>query len=133
MTPIEDFMARYFRERTELIAVEIERRLPYRRKYFTEECSWESRRGAVEASRAEQILAVSQHAEEALVVTSGDTVKIPSGETTKEVPFQRRYRLRPSGETWLIHKVEVMCLACKGTGKTPAGHTCPLCKGHLWK
>jgi hypothetical protein len=67
MTPTK-FMAEYFRDRTELILTEIERRSPHRQKYFTSDCRWDSRRGTVESSQAERILDVSEAGDEVLVV-----------------------------------------------------------------
>lgn len=127
MTPIK-FMAQYFRDRTELIIAEIERRSPHRRQYFATNCTWDSRRGTVESSQAEKILEVSEVGDEVLVVTSGTS--------HNSIAFPQRYHLRANNETWLIHQVEMRCPPCHGTGKSPyanADSSCQFCSGKGWK
>lgn len=127
MTPIK-FMAQYFRDRTELIVMEIERRSPHRQQYFSPECAWDSRKGTIESSQSEKILEVSEAGDEVLVVTSG--------KSQDSIAFPLRYHLRPNGEDWLIQQVEFRCPGCHGTGKTLTGEadsSCKFCGGKGWR
>jgi hypothetical protein len=127
MTPIK-FMAQYFRDRTELIIAEIERRSPHRQQYFAADCVWDSRRGTVESSQAEKVLDVTEAGDEVLVVTTG--------RSHDSIAFPQRYHLRPKGDSWLIQQVETRCPGCHGTGKSAHGDpdgTCRFCGGKGWK
>ena len=66
-------MGHYFRDRTELIKAEIERRSPHRQTYFAADCVWDSRRGTVESSEAERVLDVSEVGDEVIIDTSGSS------------------------------------------------------------
>ena len=92
----EDFMKRFFAARTAEIKRELECRAPFRKKFFTDDCYWDSRRGAVERSEAEVIVEVSTSITGPRVIT-------------REIdPFPRlRYMLIPSNESWLIQRVDV--------------------------
>jgi hypothetical protein len=114
MTPIEQFMAEYFRERTKLYRAEIELLKPLRQAYFTPECSFDSRRCSVERSEAERIVSVSQGEGETLVITTG---------LFRTVPL--RYHLRPTGDSWAIHHVAFKCSSCQGD-------QCVICGGRGW-
>ena len=126
MTPIEQFMAQYFRDRTELILAEIERRSPHRQKYFASDCRWDSRKGTIESSQSEQITSVSQ--------ADGETLVVTTGKKQDTIFFPLRYHLRPNGETWLIYQVEFQCPGCHGTGIALQGSgACQICGGKGWK
>jgi hypothetical protein len=96
MESSEDFMHRFFAARTAEIKRELECRAPFRKQFFTADCFWDSRTGAVERSEAEIILEVSNFDNESRVIT-------------QEInPFPRvRYTLIPSGKSWLIQRVDV--------------------------
>lgn len=123
MTPVEQFFAEYFKERTAFYEKEIELLAPLRQRFFAPDCLYDSRRGMVEHSRAERILSVSQSDGETLVVTTG---KHRSG----TLPL--RYHLQPSGDSWRIHHVEFECPGCHGTGGDTNDH-CVICGGKGWK
>jgi hypothetical protein len=128
MTAIEQFMAQYFRDRTQLIVSEIERRSPHRSAYFAQDCRWDSRQGTVESSEAEKILNLLQNGEETLVITTG--------QSHNRITFPLRYHLRPHGESWLIYQVDLQCPGCQGTGKLHGdarGQDCHFCGGKGWK
>ena len=121
-------MAQYFRDRTQLIVAEIERRSPHRQSYFAAGCRWDSRQGTVESSQAEKVLNVAEVGDETLVVTTG--------RSHNQITFPLRYHLRPHAESWLIHQVDSQCPGCKGTGKLagePHGELCHFCGGKGWK
>ena len=125
MTPIEQFMSEYFRDRTELILAEIERRSPHRQKYFVADCRWDSRKGTVESSQSEQIVSVSE--------ADGETVVVTSDKKQGTIFFPLRYHLRPNGASWLIHLVEFQCPSCHGSGiGVHGGGACVICGGKGW-
>ena len=127
MTPIK-FMAQYFRDHTELIVAEIERRSPHRQQYFSSECEYDSRKGTIESSQSEKILEVSEVGDEVLVVTTGSS--------QNSIAFPLRYHLRVRGESWLIHQVEFRCPGCNGTGKSRIiqdNSSCQFCNGKGWR
>ena len=124
----QEFMAQYFEDRTKLIIAEIERGSPHRQQYFDPDCMWGSRQGTVEISEGETISSMSQDGGETLVVTTG--------QQHKGITFPFRYHLRPTGDTWLIHQVEVQCLACHGAAARHCGDqsgACSFCGGKGWK
>ena len=118
---IDQFMARYFEDRTKLKQAEIEMQLPHRRSYFASDCQWDSRTGVVESSRAERIVGVSQTNDETLVTTTGLHT------------FPLRYHLRATGDSWLIHQVQFQCPGCHGRGTAYHGGDCLICGGKGWK
>jgi hypothetical protein len=128
MTAIEQFMARYFEDRTKLIAEEIEHRSPHRQEYFDSGCRWDSRQGTIESSQAEKVLSVSE--------ANGETLIVTTGRSQGKFTFPLRYHVRPKGDTWLIHQVESQCPACHGTGDAQCGEEsgrCRFCDGRGWK
>jgi hypothetical protein len=117
MQGVEEFMGEYFAARTEQIRKEVENLQPHRRKYFTNDCAWDSRQNLVEQSAGETILGVVEHEKGASVITQ-----------PKVLP-QLRYHLVKSTDSWLIRKVDLECYLCKGVG----GYTeCVLCRGSGW-
>jgi len=118
----EEFMRQYFRARTADIQRELSSRGPFRQKFFTDDCVWDSHKTMTKRSESEEILSVSG---------SGTTVEVI---TRNFLPVGKLcYHLRPTGETWLIQRVEPECLACHGTGSTSNGiGTCIVCGGEGW-
>jgi hypothetical protein len=114
----EQFMAEFFRERTAAKRKILESRQDYRLRYFHHECRTDSRDGAVEASEAEKILDVSPSESGFQVVTTGDQ------------PMHRsRYRLKSSGEGWLIEAVDSECSHSRIYGPS---YACNKCGGTGW-
>jgi hypothetical protein len=103
MHPVEEFMKRFFLERTAKIQRELEIHSPFRKKFFADSCDWDSRRRSVERSVSETIVDVRYTGDGAEVITS-------------EIdPFPRlRYILKQTGETWLIRRVDVEFQPGKG-------------------
>jgi len=60
MEPVEQFFAEYVRERSAFYQTELELLAPIRKRFFSSNCIYDSRRGMVEHSNAERILSVSQ-------------------------------------------------------------------------
>jgi hypothetical protein len=113
----EEFMRDFFCARTVQIKKELENRAPFRQKFFTDDCFWDSHSGAIERSESEMIVSSSSSGIEAEVVTQ---------ETD---PFPKlRYHLQTMGESWLIRCVDVECLSCRGS----SGNIQCFCKGKGW-
>lgn len=121
----EEFMRKYFRERTDVIRAEISRRQPFRQKFYFEDCAFDNRKGAIAQSEAEQILSVTSFEEGTEVITTGIG--------TEQRTWRLRYQLQAIGDHWLIKRVQMECGICHGTGKRKQGTVdCPICKGKGW-
>lgn len=91
----EDFMKGFFAARTAEIRRELEYRVPFRKKCFTDDCYWDSRSGSTERSEGEVIVEVCNTDGEVRVITQ------------EIAPFPRlRYTLIQSNDSWLIQCVE---------------------------
>jgi hypothetical protein len=114
----EDFMRQFFRARTADLKIELERRTPFRKTFFVDDCRWDGREGTIERSESETIFSVS---------TSAAGVEVITLEIN---PFPKlRYHLQAAGESWLIRSVDVECPSCSGNkGKSE----CTICNGNVW-
>ena len=117
-------MRQCFRARTELIRDEIERRKPHRDAYFTKDCIFDSRTGAIEQSEEETVLSCAEADGTMTVITSG--VAVPEGHRTR-----MRYMLTSVPNGWRIGRVQWECHMCKATGKRN-DKTCVACHGKGW-
>ena len=122
MKPVEQFFTEYVRERSVFYQAELELLRPIRQRFFSTDCAYDSRQGMVEHSNAERILSVSQADGETLLETTGK-------HNSEKLPL--RYHLRPSGDSWRIHQVEMQC-PCRSAGGTPS-HDCRFCGGKGWR
>jgi hypothetical protein len=114
---VEEFMAEYFKARTEQLQNEAERRQSFCQKFYAEGCNWDSRAGAVERSSKERIQSVSSSNEGTWVITEGTN------------PWPKlRYHLRRANDGWLITSVDWACLTCHG--EVGAVHC--VCMGTGW-
>jgi hypothetical protein len=91
---IDEFMHKYFQERTAALKEQMEIHLAFRRRFYHGGCLWGSRRNCVESSAAERILEVSISGDVAEVVTSGLSI------------YRSRYHLKSSHKSCLIHEVD---------------------------
>ena len=115
---VEAFMREFFSARSRQIRSELEARAPFRERFFSRDCIWDSHSGAVENSESEKILTWSNSGARAEVVTK------PAD------PHPRlRYHLSSEGQRWLIEHVELECLVCRQSSPNP---NCPVCKGSGW-
>ena len=120
----KNFMDEFFRAR---IAEELrhqESRAPFRRRFFSDECSWDKRSKVLEEFRSEEIVDIVESDLEATVISTYAKPGYPSDSRT----FRYRYHLQKDSHAWLIAKVEIQCLACDGQGD----ESCPCCKGKHW-
>jgi hypothetical protein len=120
MTPPEQFIRDFFEARTALYRSELEKRVPFRKRFYAEDCTCGSRRGLVETSESEVILEVVPSEFETHVVTE-----------TRRPPLAglHRYHLKPTGESWLIVSADEACSSCACGLAKPR---CPRCGGSGW-
>lgn len=116
---IEQFIYNCFRERTAALRQRLEIHQVYWRRYYHSECNFDSRRGVVERSEAERIVDVLPSEIEFGVVTSGHHPN-----------HRSRYRVKSSGEGWLINEVDMECRQCRTVG---ASTECAECGGTGWQ
>lgn len=115
---VESFMKRFFAARSSQLERELLERKRFRNDFYSKECEWDSRRGAVERSEREYVLTISRSADATLVITGGTA------------PWDAlRYRLMPKGNSWVIASVQGQCSIC---GEDSRDATCHLCHGTGW-
>lgn len=122
MQSVEEFMTCMFAARTETLKKEALVRLPYRRRYFSEECLWDSRMSSVEGSEAEKVLDIWVDESDAKVITSGHSIIYST---------ELRYHLVRKDDSWLIRNVEHECKLCKNAALAFNNRQCP-CRGTGW-
>ena len=118
----EEFMREYLAARAAEEARELENRMPFRRKYFTEGCIWESRKGAMEGILSQVIESVEGSKNDVRVITRG--------KQQASWPRRLRYCLKRNGEAWLIQDVDLECESCLLMGAIRP--ECPACGGTGW-
>jgi len=121
MKRIERFMREFFNARTAEIKRELESRESFRRIFFSDDCTWDSRRDEVSRSESEEIVTVSMH----------DANNSRAAVVTQPMsPFPKlRYHLESKGENWAIRSVDIECLRCRGESGISK---CSFCKGAGW-
>lgn len=98
-------------------------RAPFRRKYFADDCRYDSHVGTLERMESEKIASIDERECDSTVITE-QTFRYSGG--TKRIRF--RYQLQVSNDDWLIRAVQTACYICDGRGDT----NCPCCKGKRW-
>lgn len=123
MRPVEDFMREFLRARI----IEEQRyqanRAPYRRKFFHDDCVYDSHAHTLSRMESEEVESVDTKESDAHVVTT-QTVCYSGGTKTMRL----RYHLQPQNDNWLIREVQTACFVCDGLGD----ENCPNCKGKQW-
>ena len=123
MQSVDEFMRQYFKERIVEEKREQLSRAPFRRKFHTEDCFWDSRAGTLEMIQLEKVLKVSSSDATAEVITVRECPSIPNS------LHRLRYHLQVYGDDWRIRNVDVWCVTCNGeTGKD----SCMFCHGTGW-
>jgi len=125
MQPAQEFMQEYLCERTAITTKELELLAPFRRKFYTDDCR---RHGHVE--KLPQIVKENE-SEKIVQVSSSETgAEVITGVETHDGDLQRlRYRLEARSESWLIQRVDLECLKCRGT---TGNSDCLGCNGNGW-
>jgi hypothetical protein len=114
---IEEFIYDCFSERTEALMLRLEIHTAYWQRFYHPECLWDSRRGVIEKSQEEKIVSISPTDTETYVITSGETI------------YHSRYHLKPLGESWSIHEIDMECAMCRAKA---ASSNCIICDGSGW-
>jgi hypothetical protein len=122
----EQFMAEYFSARTAEIRKQLEARLPFREKYFAEDCLWDNKSGVTQDSESEMIVSVTALLNRVEVVTQTNfSEDAPEIETPMSC---LKYILHPRGDSWVIEAVEMKCVACH----VFVPEKCDFCDGTGW-
>ena|ERR1039457_2543619 len=95
----------------------------FRRKFYTNDCIWSSRPGALELLQSEKVESILD-SEETEVIT---TRRLPDG---PESLYTLRYLLRVRNGDWMICEVDVECCSCAGK---PGNAACRHCHGTGWR
>lgn len=98
-------------------------RIPYRNKYFTTDCYYDSHAKTIQRMESEKISEID------------DSEPFPKVITEQNFPFRGKsmvlrlqYILKPHEGSWLISEVLHPCFLCQGKGDV----NCPQCKGKRW-
>ena len=124
MKAIGTFMRKLFAVRAAEEKQILASRTPYRQKFFTSDCDWDSRAGMLKMIETEAIVSIEGSDSEPIVITSSDRLL----SSAKFQAHRRRYHLKAAGDSWLIWLVQEECLMCHGKGDG----SCLLCKGKHW-
>jgi hypothetical protein len=123
MQNVEEFMRQYFDERAVDERREQASRVPFRRKFHTDDCRWDRRAGTLEMMETEKIVSVSSLDAKAEVITTQHILG------RADTIHQLRYHLKPSGDGWRIRDVDTWCAFCNGEA---GNSSCTFCQGTGW-
>ena len=124
MQSLKEFMREYLNSRIAQERKELANREPFRKKFYSAECMFDSRAGTVEMIESETLEALSELGEEGEAITSLRNPLVDADFRTKQ-----RYLLKRTGDTWLIRNVDLPCQLCNGEkGRSD----CWWCKGEGW-
>jgi len=115
---IEQFMTDNFKERTEALKKEAEIHAEHCKRFYGPECDWSRWIPSVQKSEAERISNVKLLEVKAYVITDGFDA------------LRWRYRLRQTGQSWLIQEVDTECPFCERQGWKA---NCIWCGGTIWE
>lgn len=121
----EEFMRDYLREHIEAEKRELASRAPFREKFFTGECYFDSRKGTLEAWESEKIASVSSSDTGAIAIT-----ELIRKLHSRVLHQKHRYHLQLEGNRWRIQCVDSNCIICKGEA---VKITCRFCHGTGWR
>lgn len=124
MQSVEQFMNDFFRARIDDEQKYQQNRLPFRSKYYAENCEMDGRSGTLERIKSEHVVSIEETNSKVFVITAQ---KNPFFRKGREI-HRLRYTLVPDCAKWLIHCVEFECPFCSGIG-TP---DCRVCFGRHW-
>jgi hypothetical protein len=98
-------------------------RLPFRKKFFADECRFDSHADTLQRMESEKIVNVDEGETESKVVTEQNFHYLGHKKT-----IRLRYHLRAMSDDWLIQKVQTACFVCGGRRDA----NCPCCRGKQW-
>jgi len=124
MQSLEQFMKEYFCARIAEAKRELIERASHRKKYYTDECTFDSRIGTIKMIEFESrsIISCSMAGDEGEVFTRTKHPRHDFG-------FKQRYRLKAEGEGWLVRRVDFACFQCDGEYNNKS---CVFCHGEGW-
>jgi len=114
---IEQFIRRYFDDRTEALKKRLSIHQTCRKRFYHDDCFFDSQRGVIEKSLNEKIESILSSDGKAYVITSGETI------------YRSRYNVKPLATSWLIDEVDMECSICRATGSSVK---CAQCGGSGW-
>jgi len=98
-------------------------RLPFRRKFFTDDCRYDSHAETLQRMESEKVVSVEETTADSKVITEQIFDYLGKKKT-----IRLRYHLQVANDDWLIRKVQAACYICEGRGDS----SCPHCEGKLW-
>ena len=101
-----------------------EDRLPFRKKFFADECRYDSRVDTIRKFESEKVIDVDEGKFDSHVITE-QAFHYSGGEKT----IRLRYQLQATADDWLIRSVQTACYVCDGRGD----RKCPVCNGKRWR
>jgi hypothetical protein len=118
----EEFMREYLAAKVAEAAREVEAHQPFRRKFYTDDCFFDSRAKTVGMHQSEKVDSTSNSEKDVTVITH----------MTAPFAVERhlRYHLKPNGQTWLIENVDSECAMC--SFRKSIDPNCPMCGGTSW-
>ena len=121
---IESFFADYFQSRTEVLERTTAAWASHENRFYSGDYRYLNHAAAARTSREERILEIQSAEKPVYVITSGFL----------ESKYKLRYQLSVDEGMWRIHRIELECGLCRGSGIRKDGSTpCRLCKGAGWK
>ena len=123
MHHVEDFMREYFSARIAEEQRHQTSRLPFRNKFYADDCRYDSRADTLMRMESEKIVSIDDGKSDSMVIT--EQTRCNSG-GIKKMSF--RYHLQTVNEGWVIRAVDIACVVCGGRGD----NSCPYCKGKRW-
>ena len=120
MTPPQEFLEAFLREKAEVYAEANTRLEPLLAKYFGEPLA--QRTQGFLLSDRQVVDEVSQ---------SGSSAKVTTRAHFRTADLRQRFHLAAVGETWKIVRIDRPCFYCRGTGKQ-GNEVCGKCEGDGW-
>jgi hypothetical protein len=114
---VEQFISRYFNDRTETLKARLSIHQTHRKRFYHDDCFFDSRRGVIEKSLNEKIDEVIRSDGKTYVITSGETI------------YRSRYNVKPLANSFLISEVDMECSLCRMGGSSAK---CTQCDGLGW-
>jgi hypothetical protein len=117
----EEFMRDYLREHIEDEKRELASREPFRKRFFTDECFFDSRSGTLRMWESEVLLSVSRSDTGATAITKYEM---------RTHTHKHRYHLLQGDRGWLIQCVDMGCPFCN---EKVQNSSCRFCHGTGWR
>jgi DnaJ-class molecular chaperone len=120
MTPPQEFLEAFFREKAEVYADANTRLEPLLVRYFGEPLS----------QRTQGFLLSDRQVVDE-VFRSGSSAKVTTRARYPTADLRQRFHLTAVGESWKIVRIDRQCFYCQGTGRQ-RNEVCRQCRGEGW-